>query len=61
MLTGDLPAKDAEAIINIFDNGITFWNNIDEVGNYSLDNTVVGSPSKQAANTNEVTSNEQTE
>lgn len=61
MLTGDLPAKDAEAIINIFDNGITFWNNIDEVGNYSLDNTVVGSPSKQAANTNEVTNNEQTE
>lgn len=31
--------NDVTAIKNIFDNGITFWKNADEIGNYSLDNS----------------------
>ena len=27
-------------ICKIFDNGITFWKNGNEIGNYSLDNSV---------------------
>ena len=34
-----LPCDDAKKICSIFDNGITFWRNIAEVGNYSLDNS----------------------
>ena len=34
-----LPAEDEEAISNIYDNGITFWTNASEVGNYELDNS----------------------
>lgn len=34
-----LPAEDEETISNIYDNGITFWTNASEVGNYSLDNS----------------------
>ena len=33
-----LPCDDAKRICSIFDNGITFWKNIGQVGNYSLDN-----------------------
>lgn len=32
--TGSIPASDAEAIKSIYDNGITFWNNINNVGKY---------------------------
>lgn len=32
--TGSIPASDAEAIKAIYDNGITFWNNINNVGKY---------------------------
>lgn len=32
--TGSIPASDAEAIKTIYDNGITFWNNINNVGKY---------------------------
>ena len=39
-LKGNAPADDLKAIKDIFDNGITFWKNGDEIGNYSLDNTV---------------------
>lgn len=53
-IEGDLPQDATKEIEDIFDNGITFWKNINEVGNYSLDNT-------NPANTNEVTTNEQTE
>lgn len=31
--------NDLTAIKNIFDNGITFWKNASEIGNYSLDNS----------------------
>lgn len=34
-----LPAEDEETISNIYDNGITFWTNASEVGNYALDNS----------------------
>lgn len=34
-----LPTEDEEAISNIYDNGITFWTNAHEVGNYNLDNS----------------------
>lgn len=53
-IEGDLPQDATKEIEDIFDNGITFWKNMDEVGNYALDNT-------NPANTNEVTTNEQTE
>ena len=36
---GDLPADDARQIERMFDNGIRFWKNVDELGNYSLDNS----------------------
>lgn len=32
------PTDVANAIISIFNNGITFWKDADEIGNYSLDN-----------------------
>lgn len=32
--TGSIPASDAEAIKSIYDNGVTFWNNINNVGKY---------------------------
>ena len=53
-IEGDLPQDATKEIEDIFDNGITFWKNMNEVGNYALDNT-------NPANTNEVTTNEQTE
>lgn len=37
-LTGSVPADDMELIKNIYNRGVTFWNNGDEVGDYSLDN-----------------------
>lgn len=40
VLFGNAPADDMRLIEQIFDAGITFWNNGDEVGNYSLDNRV---------------------
>lgn len=36
-----LPADDEDMIARIYDNGITFWTNATEVGNYSLDNSPV--------------------
>ena len=38
-LTGSIPADDATAICEIYNNGITFWANGSEVGNYALDNS----------------------
>lgn len=35
-----LPAEDEKKISQIYDNGITFWKNLSEVGNYSLDNSI---------------------
>ena len=36
---GNLPADDARQIERMFDNGIRFWKNVDDIGNYSLDNS----------------------
>lgn len=38
-INGSIPADDAMKICSIYDNGITFWKNGSEVGNYSLDNS----------------------
>lgn len=38
-LTGNLPESAESAIRDIFNNGITFWKNPGEIGNYSLDNS----------------------
>lgn len=35
---GEMPAEDLKAICNIYDRGITFWKNGNEVGDYSLAN-----------------------
>lgn len=39
-LTGSVPADDMARLRNIYDNGVTFWNNGNEVGNYALNNTL---------------------
>lgn len=39
-VTGSVPADDMKKICSIYDNGITFWKNGSEVGQYNLDNTV---------------------
>ena len=39
-ISGSLPADTAAKICSIYDNGVTFWRNGNEVGNYSVDNTV---------------------
>lgn len=36
---GNIPADDARAIENIFDNGVRFWKNHNNIGNYSLANS----------------------
>ena len=40
-ITGSMPADDLKRIIQIFENGITFWHTPD-LGNYALDNSIVG-------------------
>lgn len=40
VIEGSVPADDISKICRIYDNGITFWKNGNEVGNYSLDNSV---------------------
>lgn len=37
-LTGSVPSDDMRKLCQIYDNGITFWKNGNEIGNYSLDN-----------------------
>lgn len=37
-ITGSVPCDDLRKICKIYDNGITFWKNGDEIGNYSLNN-----------------------
>lgn len=39
-IKGGAPATALNTLQDIFDNGITFWKNASEVGNYSLDNSV---------------------
>lgn len=38
-IVGECPAEDINKICKIYDNGITFWKNASEVGNYNLDNS----------------------
>lgn len=38
---GNMPNDDLSKVCSIYNNGITFWRNGNEVGNYSLDNTPV--------------------
>lgn len=38
-ITGNIPAYDRNVIESIFNNGVRFWHNLDEMGNYSLDNS----------------------
>lgn len=40
VIVGGIPADASKKIISIYNNGITFWKNGNEVGNYSLDNRV---------------------
>lgn len=39
-ICGNLPSSDASIIASIYNKGITWWKNGNEVGNYSLDNSV---------------------
>lgn len=39
VINGSIPADDANKICSIYNNGITFWKNGANVGNYSLDNS----------------------
>lgn len=39
LIHGSVPADDSRKICSIFDNGITFWKNGNQIGNYSLDNS----------------------
>ena len=39
VITGSMPNDDSKRICEIYNNGITFWNHGDEVGNYNLDNS----------------------
>lgn len=41
-VTGSIPADDIRTICTIYDNGVTFWKNGNEIGNYSLDNSPQG-------------------
>ena len=38
-IKGSIPSDDMKKICSIYDKGITFWRNANEVGNYSLDNS----------------------
>ena len=40
-IIGNIPAITKASIIDIFNSGITFWKNGDNIGNYSLDNSIV--------------------
>ena len=42
VITGSVPSQDANKICSIYDNGITFWKNGSEVGDYTLDNSPSG-------------------
>ena len=40
VISGSMPCDDERKICSIYDNGITFWKNPANVGNYSLDNSI---------------------
>lgn len=35
---GSMPSESMNKVISVYNNGITWWNDADEIGNYSLDN-----------------------
>ena len=39
-IVGSMPTDDLKTVISIYDKGITFWKNGENVGDYSLDNSV---------------------
>lgn len=39
-MTGDIPANDLTKIRDIFDRGVTFWKNGNNIGNYGLNNSI---------------------
>ena len=41
-IVGNIPADDLAKMKSIYDAGVTFWKNGDEIGNYGLDNRVGG-------------------
>ena len=41
LCVGDIPSTNLEEIQNIFDSGITFWHNIENYGDYTIDNPIV--------------------
>lgn len=41
-LIGSIPADDAQTIADLYNAGITWWRNGDEIGNYNLNNSPVG-------------------
>jgi len=41
VMSGSVPTDDSKKIISIYDRGITFWKNANEVGNYSLNNSLI--------------------
>lgn len=40
-IVGALPNKDIQKIKNIYDSGVTFWRNEDNIGNYATDNGIL--------------------
>lgn len=40
VITGSVPCDDMKEICSLYDRGITFWKNANEIGNYALDNSV---------------------
>ena len=42
-ITGSVPCDDMKKICSIYDRGITFWNNGNNIGNYSLSNSPITS------------------
>lgn len=40
VIEGSVPCDDVRRICNIYNNGITFWKNGNEIGNYNLNNSV---------------------
>lgn len=41
IITGSIPNNDIEKIKSIYNNGVTFWKNASEIGNYSLSNNII--------------------
>lgn len=40
-ITGNIPTKDIAKIKNVYNNGITFWRNGGEIGNFGLENNIL--------------------